>query len=335
MQKINDELRQAATPLEPGEPRPKAQKVSMRTTKYAVQNGLLYRLVNLTGRGTRSLALVVPVTARDLVRTILYECHSTSVAGHLGADKTLSRLRPLFWWRSMGVDVDNFCRRCLPCAAGKNPKGKQAGLMTVTPPPSAPWEEVGVDFIGPLKPAGSKLYKYVCMVTDLFSGEIVAWPARNARAAPFVKKFVKKIVLAGNMPRAIRHDRGSSFENALVRHLLRMLQIVNLSSSGYRPQFNAAAERANGMFAQMMRTATELQRENWHELVPVLCAAVNSSVDSSRNDTPFFIAHGRDFRLPLTVAAGTVSLEPLTDSARFAMNTFAHMQEMYICKTYR
>ncbi len=163
----------------------------------------------------------------------------------------------------MGIDVDKYCKSCLYCAAGKNPKEKQAGKMTVTPPPSLPWEEVGVDFIGPLKPSGAEKYRYVCTVTDLLSGEIIAWPARNVKALPFVREFVDRVILTGNTPRAIRHDRGSSFENALVKHLLRSLQIVNLSSSGYRPQFNAAAERTNGIFAQMIRTATGTIGTRW------------------------------------------------------------------------
>jgi len=169
----------------------------------------------------------------------------------------------------------------------------------------------------------------VVVVTCLFSGSVIAWPARNCKAVPFAREFVLRVILEGKTPRALRHDRGSSFENALVKALLRNLEIANLSSSGYRPQFNALTERCNGMFAQMMRTVPEAQRDNWHMLVPIFVAVLRSRIDATRNETPFFIEHGWDFRTPLSVAAGVHTHGPKRDPATFALDTFVLMQDVY------
>ncbi len=254
--------------------------------------------------------------AKELRTKIIRECHDRAIAGHLGIAKTVQRVRESFWWRGLERDVAVYVRTCVPCNAGKSPKKKPAGKMVITPPPSEPFEEVGVDFIGPITPSTNG-YKYVCCVTDLFTGYVTAWPARDAKARTFAEDFITHMVIPGNTPRAIRHDRGRTFENATVRHLLYVLYVRDIHSSGYHPQFNGAVERTNGQFAQLMRTMPEYRRKNWPSEVPMFAASINSSVCSVRGDTPFFLTHGRDFRTVLSVAAGSLIAAPKRDLSEY------------------
>lgn len=238
--------------------------------------------------GTDAPVAVVPGSAPALKERIIREHHDTLVAGHSGVAKTVARIRPYFWWRSLERDVIVYVRTCNACSAGKSPPGKPEGKMVVTPVPSEPWDEVGVDFVGPL-PKNSG-YRYVCCVTDLFSGFVIAWPARDATARTFAENFIMKVVLPGYLPRAMRHDRGRSFQNALVKHLHHLFHILELVSSGYHPQFNGAVERTNGLFAQLM---PQHLANDWPLLAQVIAAKINSSVCSVREETPFFSNHGR------------------------------------------
>lgn len=228
----------------------------------------------------------------------------------------------------MERDVIVYIRSCDLCGAGKSPKKMPAGKMAVAPPPSRPWEEVGVDFVGPLPLAGER-FSYVCCVTDLFTGFVIAWPAIDSKAKTFAEDFVVSVVAQGYTPTAIRHDRGRTFENALVKRLLRILHIANLASSGYHPQFNGAVERTNGQFAQAMRTLPASAATDWHLSLSMIVASINSSVDSVRGETPFFLNHGFDFRTPISVAAGSAITLPKRDLSSYRLDLLTSMQEIY------
>lgn len=290
---------------------------------YVLRNGLLFRYIEVNGR--RRAVLPVPGSAKELKQLIMRECHDSTLAGHNGVAKTCDRIRESFWWRGLESDVRVYTRSCDRCQAGKTPRSAPAGKMVVGQPPSHPWEEVGIDFVGPMPVSGG--YKYVCCVTDLFTGFVIAWPARDCRARTFAEDFIRNVVVPGHTPYAVRHDRGSSFQNALVKHLLYVFHVLDMSSSGYHPQFNGAVERTNGTFAQLMRTSADNMRENWHLLVPLLCMTINSSVCAVRKDTPFFLNHGRDFRTPLAIAAGASVAAPKRDLAAYRPELIRTLQE--------
>ena len=47
------------------------------------------------------------------------------MAGHLGADKTLGRLRDRFYWPGHYTHVQEWCRDCAVCASHKSPTPSQ------------------------------------------------------------------------------------------------------------------------------------------------------------------------------------------------------------------
>ena len=89
-------------------------------------------------RGTR---IVVP---RKLRRRLLDLAHE----GHQGIVKTKERLRSKVWWPGIDKEAEKKCRECFGC---------QMVSKHVPPPPIKPtrlperaWQEIAVDFLGPL-----------------------------------------------------------------------------------------------------------------------------------------------------------------------------------------
>lgn len=66
---------------------------------------------------------------------LLYEHHSTPMAGHPGVDCTYRRLASSFYWPGMRRDVKQFVATCFDCQTTKYSTQKPAGLLQPLPIP--------------------------------------------------------------------------------------------------------------------------------------------------------------------------------------------------------
>ena len=71
--------------------------------KLIVLNGNLYRICT-HGEDEDKLKLVV---AKKYRRRVLEECHSSPLAGHLGFEKTIEKIRERFYWPKISEDARN------------------------------------------------------------------------------------------------------------------------------------------------------------------------------------------------------------------------------------
>ena len=68
------------------------------------------------------------VLLASLVKNVLEGLHSTLVGGHMGAAKTLEKVRARFYWPGQRNDVDMWCRKCAICNSCKAPPGRARPL---------------------------------------------------------------------------------------------------------------------------------------------------------------------------------------------------------------
>ena len=78
-------------------------------------------------KGGDNAKLYIPNMA-DLRQKVLYECHDTPIAGHLGRDKTLERVSRHFWWPTLRTDVFDYVKTCPSCQQSKFSTQSPAGL---------------------------------------------------------------------------------------------------------------------------------------------------------------------------------------------------------------
>ena len=103
-------------------------------------------------RGSR---IIIPKSLRPEVLALAHE-------GHQGNVKTKNRLRSKVWWPKMDSDAEKLCRLCHPCqmvAGYQSPEPMQR-----VEPPSGPWQDLAVDFLGPF-PGGES----ILVVVDYYS----------------------------------------------------------------------------------------------------------------------------------------------------------------------
>ena len=92
-----------------------------------LRDGILHRIwEDVPGGGVgRHLQLVLPA---NLVKNVLEGLHSTLVGGHMGAAKTLEKVRARFYWPGQRNDVDTWCKKCAICNSRRHLQGEPGPL---------------------------------------------------------------------------------------------------------------------------------------------------------------------------------------------------------------
>ena len=103
-------------------------------------------------RGTR---IVIPASLQKRTIQIAHE-------GHQGQARTKALLREMVWFPGMDEQVRTELEHCLACQATAQPNHPEP--IKTAPMPNRPWDEVKIDFYGPL-PTG----QYILVVIDCYS----------------------------------------------------------------------------------------------------------------------------------------------------------------------
>ena len=115
--------------------------------------------------GPTSDIATVPVIPSALCQQVLQKNHDIPSSGHLGADKTLSRLQNEAYWAGMSVDVEKYCRECIVCQRCKLSMPQKAPMSSV--PIGKPWEIVTFDVLQ--VPISYQNNRYLLVVQDYFT----------------------------------------------------------------------------------------------------------------------------------------------------------------------
>jgi hypothetical protein len=101
------------------------QEEALDPAKYSMQNGILFY------KGRLHLGTLVPVQQQ-----ILQQFHSSPLAGHMGNQKTYSKIKKEFYWPKMKMDISKYIRECDVCQRNKVENIHPARLLQPLPIPS-------------------------------------------------------------------------------------------------------------------------------------------------------------------------------------------------------
>jgi hypothetical protein len=264
---------------------------------YFMANGILCRTLTPVSKKRRQFVQIQVVVPLSLRKMLLQEYHDSPTAGHLAYKRTCLRLRDKFYWPTMLDDIKEYCKACEACALQR-----RVHLKTFLNPldlTSAPFEVLGLDFLGPIQPASLEGNNYVLVITDYFTKWVEVIPLPDQTALTTSKAMMERIILYHGPPKAIVTDRGTNFTSELFNHLCRALHIKHRTTTAYHPQSNGLTERFNKTVVEMLRKYLNDGYTNWEEMLGAVAFAYRNSVHSSTNETPYFLNHGRDPAMPL------------------------------------
>ncbi|KAE9284417.1 hypothetical protein PR003_g26856, partial [Phytophthora rubi] len=163
-----------------------------------------------------------------------------------------------------------------------------------------------MDFVIPLpKPhrGNTALLLFQCS----FTGFVIAKAMSDTTALTVAQAFEECIYRRFGAPSLIRHDRDPRFMSEVFQAFTEMMQSRSRATLIYRPQANGQQERSVKTVMQSIKVYVEdpLQQD-WDEIVERLVFAINTSLDTTRKETPFYLVHGWDAHS--TLQAMTTSL---------------------------
>jgi len=132
-----------------------------------------------------------------------HDCH-----GHYSNHLTVSKLIGEAYWPTRVSDVETHCKTCDVCQRS-GPKVK-----TAAPQPIAsfePWKLVGMDFLGPISPAGSGGEKYILVVVCYFTKMVFIKAYESATSESVLDFWVNHLGPILGWPGCMYSDNGSHF----------------------------------------------------------------------------------------------------------------------------
>ena len=105
-----------------------------------------YHLVNQVLYRKTKWSHLTKVIKKGETAPLIYLYHNDPLAGHLGTTKVMQKMKLQYFWPQMYEEIKEYIQSCHQCQVHAR-IGKQNELFPI--PISAPWERVGIDFVGP------------------------------------------------------------------------------------------------------------------------------------------------------------------------------------------
>lgn len=270
-----------------------AARESAASNRFYLRDGLLYK-ANYGAAGARFL-LVVPERLRPYV---LRAMHDDLTSGHLGFARTLHRAQERFYWPNMRRTTEKYVATCTECQRYKRPPAAPPGLLHPVQPPTAPFEQVGIDLVGPLPrtPAGNR-WVIVCVNHLTRYTETTAVPTASASSVSVF--LLNCVILRHGAPRVVISDRGRQFVADVVEELLRLCTSQFRHATPYHPQTNGLVERTNRTLLTMISMYVSSDHRNWDDILPFITYAYNTAQHETTGYSPFYLVYARSPRTPL------------------------------------
>ena len=260
---------------------------------FEYKEGILYKI-----KKEKKLQVI----RRWETETILYMMHDNILAAHFGIKATYNKIKKRYWWKNLKADVEIYVKSCDRCQRRGKPQEKQElhpiGIKS-------PFHMIGIDFVGPL-PITNKKNRYLIVAVDYFT----KWPEAKAVTEATAKEtstfILEEIICRHGTPERILTDRGSHFNNDLIKELAERFRIRHGFSTPYHPSTNGLVERFNKTLCESLAKLKD--NDNWDELIAPTLFAYRTKLQESSKVEPFYLVYGRKPKLPMDKIEKKISL---------------------------
>ena len=196
----------------------------------------------------------------------------------------------------MKQDVDDDVRQCQVCQQAKHELRKPAAELAPLTIPTAPWQDLTMDFVEGLPK--SKGYDAIMVVVDRFTKFAHFVPLRHPFTATQVARvFWDNVIKLHGIPSSIVLDRDKVFTSVLWRELLAGAGTKLLYSTAYHPQTAGQSERVNQCMEMYLCCAVHDSPHKWRHWLPMAEFWYNSTFHASLQGTPFKVLYGKEANL--------------------------------------
>jgi predicted NAD-dependent protein-ADP-ribosyltransferase YbiA (DUF1768 family) len=139
------------------------------------------------------------------------------------------------------------------------------------------------------------------VVTDSLTKFAIVVPLPDKSKIQVVRALYFDVIVLYGCPKVIISDRGKEFLNWLTKCLNRLCGTTHVFTCRFHPQGDGQSERFNRTLCEMLCHYVSENQKDWQSFLKEVTADYNNSIHSATLDTPFYLMHGQDKRIPLDI----------------------------------
>ena len=224
--------------------------------------------------------------------------------GHQGIVKTKNLLRSKVWFPGIDKQVERTVALCRGCQA--TVEHNIIEPLEMTELPQGPWENVAIDFKGPISSG-----EYLLVVIDEYSRFVIVETVQSTKAGPTIMKL-EKIFSEFGIPLKVKSDNGPPFQSKEYEDYARYMGCRRQPIQPVYPQANGLVENFNKILQKIM-TIAKVERNNWKRGMYTFLRNYRTTPHSTTGVTPAeLMFQTRSFRTRLP----EISQKPSDESVR-------------------
>ncbi|KAK3105801.1 hypothetical protein FSP39_006028 [Pinctada imbricata] len=255
------------------------------TALRSIRDELTVFADNVLLRGHR---IVLPQSLRDAAISIAHE-------GHQGVGKTKAFLRSKVWFPGLDSRVDRELKDCVACQV-LTPERTIVEPLKMSELPSGPWENLSMDFCGPLPSS-----EYLLVIVDEYTRypvvEIVKSVSSNA-TIPIIDKVFSQF----GIPKIVKTDNGSPFQSERFKLFMEDMGIMHRRITPRWPRANAQAESFNRPLMKAVKSA-HIHKVSWKQEMNRFLRQYRFTPHTSTGYSPYKLLFARDPKTKLPQVA--------------------------------
>ena len=135
---------------------------------------------------------------------------------------------------------------------------------------------------------------------------LTKWPevfaTSDQTALTIARLLVEHVISRYGVPTELLSDRGPAFLSHLLEDVCVLMGTKKVNTTAYHPQTDGLVEQFNRTLTDTLAKTVEKEGRDWDMRLPYVLFAYRASPQESSHESPFFLLHGRDPRLPTEVA---------------------------------
>ncbi|KAK3088256.1 hypothetical protein FSP39_016655 [Pinctada imbricata] len=255
------------------------------TALRSIRDELTVFADNVLLRGHR---IVLPQSLRDAAISIAHE-------GHQGVGKTKAFLRSKVWFPGLDSRVDRKLKDCVACQV-LTPERTTVEPLKMSELPSGPWENLSMDFCGPLPSS-----EYLLVVVDEYTRYPVVEIVKSVSSNTTIP-IIDKVFSQFGIPKIVKTDNGSPFQSERFKLFMEDMGIMHRRITPRWPRANAQAESFNRPLMKAVKSA-HIHKVSWKQEMNRFLRQYRFTPHTSTGYSPYKLLFARDPKTKLPQVA--------------------------------
>jgi hypothetical protein len=230
-------------------------------------------------RRNESLSRHLIVLPKTLQSRVLSACHDYE--GHCGRDRTLAKLRQLYWWKSQYSDVQQYVINCDKCVQLAMPEDNLTGFTDGWTAKNifANW---CIDIQGPFPASRGEGFRFAFNMVDPISRWLETVYLQDCNSYGVAHAIVMQLVSRFGRIENVFCDQGSEFVNNYFKDAMKLCGIKMTFASPHNHQAMGAVENVHRTIDKQIKN--HLKDSNDHSSWAIAHAITRFGLNTSKID---------------------------------------------------